>query len=164
MAPDGLSTRHIPEPMPDGRARHHPAIAHFRSRTGPVFPMIYKALRHPEHMTRECRGCAVCCKLFLINLTDEEYRSGRYRTQLEACGFIDGSGRARAAGANIVRQKRDGSCIYLKGGRCSIHGTRPRSCRGFFCSSRSGKFSGMIADIEQRRGSPVAGRMKIKKW
>jgi len=125
--------------------------------------MIYKALRHPEHMTRECRGCTVCCKLFLINLTGEEYRSGSYRTHLEAFGFIDGFSMAKLVGANLVQQRSDGSCVYLKGSRCSIHGTRPRSCRDFFCSSHSRKLAGMIADIEQARYSPVASKIKIKK-
>jgi Fe-S-cluster containining protein len=114
-------------------------------------------------MTRECRGCTVCCKLFLINLTGEEYRSGSYRTHLEAFGFIDGFSMAKLVGANLVQQRSDGSCVYLKGSRCSIHGTRPRSCRDFFCSSHSRKLAGMIADIEQARYSPVASKIKIKK-
>jgi Fe-S-cluster containining protein len=113
-------------------------------------------------MARVCLGCGTCCTMFLINLTEGEYRSGRYRTQFGMLGPIDFA-KAEMAGANTLRQRKDGSCTYLRGRRCSIHRSRPLSCREFFCSSRSRKLAGMIADIEQARDGPVAGRIKIKK-
>ncbi len=34
-----------------------------------------------------CTGCGTCCKLFLINLNEEEYRSKKYKTQFDSLDF-----------------------------------------------------------------------------
>ena len=81
----------------------------------------------------KCLQCGVCCKLFYINLTEEEYRSGKYKTQFDEFEFVEDFEEAEMCAANIIAQKEDGSCIYLEGGKCSIHDTRPLVCRKFFC-------------------------------
>ena len=96
----------------------------------------------------KCSACGVCCKLFLINLTEEEYKSGKYRTQFESFGLINDFTEAEMCGANIIEQKEDGSCFYLKDGKCSIHDTRPKACREFFCTSKNKKFKAMIEEIK----------------
>jgi Fe-S-cluster containining protein len=100
-------------------------------------------------MASKCSQCGLCCKLFLINLTEEEYRSGKYKTQFEEFGQIANFRKARECGANTLKQNPDGSCIYLKDNKCTIHETRPKVCRKFFCSSKAKKFQGMIDEIRK---------------
>lgn len=101
-------------------------------------------------MAYKCFECGICCKLFLINLTEEEYKSGKYKTQFEMFGLVNDFNEAEMCAANIIEQKKDGSCIYLKDGKCSIHKTRPKSCRGFFCTSKNKKFKIMIDKIKEK--------------
>ena len=104
-------------------------------------------------MIDKCFQCGICCRLFLVNLAEEEYRSGKYRTQLEEFGLIDDFHKAAACGANILKQKEDSNCIYLKGNKCSVHKISPQVCREFFCASKSKKFRKMIEQIERKRTS-----------
>ncbi len=104
-------------------------------------------------MADKCFQCGLCCRLFLINLTAEEYYSGKYKTQLKEFGLTDDFHKAVACGANILKQKENGSCIYLKGNKCSIHKIRPQVCREFFCTSKLKKFKEMIKQIEKKRAS-----------
>jgi Fe-S-cluster containining protein len=83
----------------------------------------------------------------MINLSKEEYWNGNYKTSFEEFGkveFIE----AEYTGANILKQKKDGSCIYLENGKCSIHEKRPKSCRRFFCDSKEKQFQSMIEKIK----------------
>ena len=102
-------------------------------------------------MKNNCLQCGTCCRLFLINLTEEEYRSGTYNTQFEEFGLIDNFNNAKLRGANTLKQNEDGSCIYLKNNLCSIHQTRPESCREFCCDSKLKKYQKMIMEIDSRR-------------
>ncbi len=102
-------------------------------------------------MIDKCSQCGLCCRLFLINLTEKEYRSGEYKTQLEEFGLIDDFQNATSCGANIIKQRENGNCIYLKGKKCSIHKIRPQVCREFFCTSKLKKFGKMIEQIEEKR-------------
>ena len=104
-------------------------------------------------MEDKCSQCALCCSLFLVNLSEEEYRSGKYRTQFEEFGLVDNFHEATAYGTNILKQKEDGSCFYLEGNKCSIHKIRPQVCREFFCTSKLKKFKKMIWQIEKKRAS-----------
>ncbi len=104
-------------------------------------------------MIDKCSQCGLCCRLFLVNLAEEEYQSGKYRTQFEEFGLIDDFYRATACGANILKQKENGNCIYLKGYKCSIHKRRPQVCREFFCTSKLKKFRKMIEQTEKKRVS-----------
>ena len=101
-------------------------------------------------MTEKCLECGLCCRLFLINLGEEEYRSGQYKTQLSEFGLIDDFRLASACGSNILKQEEDGSCFYLKEKKCSIHEIRPQVCRDFFCTSKLKKFRKMIKQIEKK--------------
>ena len=89
-----------------------------------------------------CSQCGVCCKIFLINLNEEEYRSRKYKTQFSE--FISDFELAEFSGANTLAQKEDGSCNYLMDGLCSIHKTRPLVCRDFFCDTTEERFQGMV--------------------
>jgi putative endonuclease len=104
-----------------------------------------------ESLIQSCFQCGICCKLFLINLTEKEWRSGTFKTQFEEFGINDDFKRAEAYGATVLKQHDDGSCIYLKNNLCSIHKRRPQSCRNFFCHDTSGKFQNMIRQIKKRR-------------
>jgi len=95
----------------------------------------------------KCKQCGICCKLFLINLTEKEYISGTYKTQFEQFGITHDFKEAEMCAANIITQKANGSCTYLKNQKCSIHNKRPKSCRNFFCSDPS--FKSMVKKIEE---------------
>lgn len=87
----------------------------------------------------------------MINLSEEEYKSKKFKTQFEAFGIVDDFIEAELIGANIIEQKPDGSCYYLKDNKCSIHKTRPISCKNFFCSSKDKKFKEMIKIIQEHK-------------
>jgi putative endonuclease len=106
-----------------------------------------------ETLIRSCSQCGICCRLFLINLTEKEWKSGRYKTQLKKSHFDDDFSAVLKYGGNIVSQNKDGSCIYLKNNKCSIHERRPQSCREFFCTSTLKKYKDMIQIIKKRRES-----------
>lgn len=98
----------------------------------------------------ECDQCGICCKLFLINLNEIEYLSGKYKT-LNNESVLDDFGLAKERGLIFLDRKEDGSCIYLENNSCSIHKTRPEVCREFFCTSKEPKFQGMIEEIRKAK-------------
>ena len=102
-------------------------------------------------MGNSCKICGQCCKLFLINLSQKEYKSGEYQTMFQDCGLIDNFHQAKNCGANLLAKKTDNSCVYLIDNRCSIHSTRPRVCQHFFCTSKNKKFQAMIKIIKENK-------------
>ncbi len=92
----------------------------------------------------KCTQCGKCCRLFLINLSEEEWNSGRYKTMFDT-DYDD----AKWSDLNVLEQNPDGSCIYLKDGKCSIHDSRPKVCREFFCDSKEERFQDMIKKIKE---------------
>jgi Fe-S-cluster containining protein len=89
-----------------------------------------------------------------VNLTQDEYLSGKYKTQFGKSVVFKTFKQALFCGAATLKQKQDGSCIYLKNNKCSIHQTRPQVCRGFFCTSNSPKYSSMISQINSSTLNP----------
>ena len=63
--------------------------------------------------------------------------------------FVEDFEEAEMVGANILAQKEDKSCVYLKEGKCSIHSIRPQACRNFFCDSDNPSFKEMIEKIRE---------------
>jgi|TARA_B100001971_G_C18226928_1_gene561140 Fe-S-cluster containining protein len=102
----------------------------------------------------ECSTCGVCCSLFLINLTEQEYMSGKYKLVFEEFGLVDFE-EAELTGANILKQKDDESCIYLNENKCSIHHKRPAVCRDFFCESKEDRFKSMIQKINLKKNESI---------
>jgi len=98
-----------------------------------------------------CNSCGLCCKLFYINLSEKEYRSGRFRTIFSHINKIDDFKLAKSCGANLLTKKENGECVYLKGNRCRIHADRPEVCRSFYCTSKAKRFQEMIKIINQAR-------------
>jgi len=37
----------------------------------------------------KCSQCGVCCKIFVVPLNENEYKSGKYKTQFEEFGVVD---------------------------------------------------------------------------
>ena len=95
----------------------------------------------------KCNQSGVCCKLFLINLDEEEYKSKQFQTVFEE--HIENWKEAEEYGAHFLKQKKDGSCIYLKDNLCSIHNERPKVCREFFCASSNPKFKEMVTKVNE---------------
>jgi Fe-S-cluster containining protein len=91
----------------------------------------------------QCEKCGICCKLFLINLSEDEYSSGRFQTVNAEFGSEIDFDLAEECGLNILEQKEDGGCIYLEKNGCGIHESRPQVCRNFFCTGTEPEFAGM---------------------
>ena len=102
-------------------------------------------------MSNKCDMCGLCCQLFLINLSEAEYRSGRYKTIFEEFGLTENFVEAKKYGLNLLAQTENGSCIYLVDNTCSIHEWRPKVCRGFFCTSKNKKYKNMREIVEKER-------------
>jgi Fe-S-cluster containining protein len=100
----------------------------------------------------DCNQCGVCCKLFVINLNEEEYKSEKYDTIFAEFGIMDFE-EAELTGANLLAMNEDDSCIYLKEGKCSIHQDRPKVCRAFFCNSKDPWYQPMIEKIKKYKDS-----------
>lgn len=86
-------------------------------------------------MINKCNQCSQCC-YFLISLSEEEYKSGKYKTEFKKFHITDDFQKAIQYGANILKQNKNSSCIYLKKKRCSDYETRPQVCRDYFCSPK----------------------------
>ena len=100
------------------------------------------------HKQMKCQSCGVCCKLFVINLNQEEYESGKYKTFFASFGKMAFS-EAELVGGNLIKQHEDESCIYLLDERCSIHDDRPQVCKEFFCDSDDEWYQEMIEKIRK---------------
>lgn len=90
-----------------------------------------------------CDMCGTCCRLFLINLNEEEYLSDQYKTVNQEISKTEDFLEAEAHGLNFLVQNPDGSCIYLVNNACQIHQTRPQVCRDFFCKDDDPRFERM---------------------
>lgn len=102
-------------------------------------------------MTNTCNSCGSCCKLFYINLTKQEYESGKFETIFKNDGLGVNFNMAKDCGANFLAKKADGSCIYLENNKCRIHTDRPNVCRSFFCNSKAKRFEGMREMIKSEK-------------
>lgn len=100
-------------------------------------------------MSYKCEQCGVCCKLFLINLNEDEYYSGKFQTVNADFGPLVNFTEAESLGLNFLEQKEDGSCFYLKQNGCSIHEMRPQVCRNFFCRTTNPKYAQMVKEIAE---------------
>jgi hypothetical protein len=65
-----------------------------------------------------CSDCFECCRFFKIPLSPYE------------CTWIE---HEETDGIIHIKKKPDGSCIYLKDGKCSIYDKRPMACREYSC-------------------------------
>jgi len=104
-----------------------------------------------ESLVDSCFQCGVCCRLFSINLNEEEWKSGQFETVIKTVDTNELFTTVEQYGGNIIKEQKDGSCIYLKGDLCSIHERRPQACRDFFCASKDKKFKNMIQIIKKQR-------------
>jgi Fe-S-cluster containining protein len=102
-------------------------------------------------MRKKCHQCGLCCRLFLINLNEAEYKSGEYQTFFGKLENSFNFSEARKYGLNLLAQNEKGECFYLKNNSCAIHKKRPLVCREFFCNSKSKKFKKMREMIDQAR-------------
>ena len=80
---------------------------------------------------------AICCRTYDVNLSEEEFRSGKYKARA-ACR-LTGKECENKDSSCINRQwwlerRPGGSCVYLgKDNRCSIYSDRPEACKKFHC-------------------------------
>ena len=102
-----------------------------------------------------CLMCGLCCKLFWINLNEEEYYSGEYLTVFNDIKIFDDFTTAKKCGANLLKQQNNGNCIYLKANQCSIHKRRPLVCSKFFCSGTEKKYKKMRSIVKAARSRKI---------
>jgi len=104
-----------------------------------------------QFMNNTCNQCGECCKLFFINLNEEEYNSREFRTIFDDLAVVEDYSIASDCGANFLAKKDDGSCIYLEDNSCSIHESRPQVCRSFFCDSTEDEYQTMREIIKEAK-------------
>jgi Fe-S-cluster containining protein len=102
-----------------------------------------------------CKMCGICCRLFLINLNQNEYYSGKYLTMFDDIETFKDFSRACEYGANLLKQQADGSCIYSRANKCSIHKKRPAVCKDFFCDGTENKYKKMRRIITAARSQEI---------
>ncbi len=78
---------------------------------------------------RHCTGRADCCRFALTGQTP-------FLTRGEA--FIAHAAWRKAGGGPLPPSDAQGSCPFLRQGRCRIHQDRPFACRTHFCSAAGG--------------------------
>jgi putative zinc- or iron-chelating protein len=99
----------------------------------------------------DCPNCwsvcqAVCCRVAVVPLADEEIAEGKYDTQVEN-------------GVTVLKRTADG-CTYLKGFKCSIYKDRPAACRAFDCSKHLWR---MLPQDMPRASEPPAKTVRTLK-
>lgn len=77
-----------------------------------------KEYRPVEEKIVDCTGCHECCRFFNIPLSPYETTWIEHE---DTDGMIH------------IKKKPDGTCIYLKEGKCSIYNKRPIACREYDC-------------------------------
>jgi Fe-S-cluster containining protein len=68
-----------------------------------------------------CGACTACCTCHVEVRADYDGDVTAYDTERTPEGTLR------------LRQRADGTCIYLEGGRCTIYARRPFQCRSFDC-------------------------------
>jgi Fe-S-cluster containining protein len=81
---------------------------------------------------------AMCCSMFNVDLTPEEYESGLYDAQPFCLFTYEKCDNEKVSCINRkyrLKRRKDGYCVYLddKSRLCSIHDKRPSACRDFDC-------------------------------
>ncbi len=85
---------------------------------------------------------AACCRNWTINLTWDEYNSGRYEAQARVFHSEETDGQGNVIGSYEMyemQQDMEGRCVYLDDNcRCRIYQQRPRVCREYTCVENGG--------------------------
>lgn len=101
---------------------------------------IYRELEH-RPAQRDCQGRAECCQFGLTGKTP-------YLTKSEALLAAKGW---RASGRRDLPTPADGSCPFMRNGRCQIYQHRPFACRTHFCNAAGGLLPRVtVRDLIQR--------------
>lgn len=104
-----------------------------------------------------CNGCTACCKYGAIVLHPEH---GDDPTQYATKQVVHPlTGKV----TTMLQHKKNGDCIYLGVGGCTIHGRAPIICREFDCRRFYLKFTAiprpqrrrMLRDAKERTGSTI---------
>jgi len=80
----------------------------------------------------QCKNCHACCMGLIVDLDEEDLilweESGLLEELLESTeiDFENPWGHNR-----VIKQRDDGSCIFLVNGLCTIYQVRPNVCRDF---------------------------------
>ena len=81
----------------------------------------------------KCRMCGECCRVFYIPLTEKELRSRKFITEFDYEKIKKESfDEINKNGWNLVKRNKNG-CVYLKDKKCSIHNSKPKYCKNFWC-------------------------------
>lgn len=98
----------------------------------------------------KCDICGVCCRIFYVPLTEEEFFSGRFKIMFK--DFSDVSFKEiEENGWNLLERDNSG-CVYLKDNKCLIHASKPKHCRDFFCKDVNAN-KAMVEEIILRKNN-----------
>ena len=97
---------------------------------------------------------AMCCRLWVVPISAEEYASGLYAAE-QTCALTSKAcdGQVAACTNRLYHLKRDAeeTCVHLdENNRCRIYEHRPQVCRGFTC--KGGWWLHSVFPIEEAKG------------
>ena len=97
------------------------------SDSGPTAPLVF-GLELSSPFSFKCQACGACChnKAIEISPNEAERLAANRGFPVEEFRrlFAEEDGRT-------LRNRRDGSCVFLNEGRCAVHPDRPLVCRMF---------------------------------
>ena len=81
----------------------------------------------------DCDRCTACCRWpGQVKLTEEEISRLAAAMKIAEQEFIDQFTQLRHDRMGLtLKNKEDGSCIFLEGSDCVVHPTKPQQCRDF---------------------------------
>lgn len=74
----------------------------------------------------DCHGCGRCCYDKIIHLNPYEVSRLAQNREMGTTDFLE---RYTAANGTALKQRDDGSCIFLRSQGCGVHQDRPLVCR-----------------------------------
>lgn len=98
-------------------------------------PLLFN-LKKESPFSFKCQACSACCYNKAIPVSPYEARRLSRRLRTTTAGFYR---TCTEEGRRVLRNRPDGSCLFLGTGGCSVHRDRPLVCRLFPLGQIRGK-------------------------
>ena len=97
------------------------------SDSGPAAPLVF-GLGLASPFSFKCQACGACCHNKAIEVVPYETTRLAANRRLAVDEFV---ARFTEENSATLRNRPDGSCVFLDEGRCAVHSDRPLVCRMF---------------------------------
>jgi putative zinc- or iron-chelating protein len=98
---------------------------------------MLRTITEEQRTVVPCGGCTECCRHALVEVHEHLDDASQYQTVV------------RPNRQRFLKQRADGSCVYLIDNVCSIYERRPFVCRAFDC--RMYMLLGVVPRIQSHR-------------